>query len=440
MRKFLLAEFETIIIILLLSGPGLAADASLKDDAYHYMKNGIDDQIYNEWWSFCGSDNGSQFMFVYLLSDPENHTSARKIQVQAIVLQDGQEPLLLCQNSRGYGGDYGSPTFDIDKSGFSYQEEQGFRVWGSAKEAAAKAVHWDLIYQPASSPWLATPVATHVGHLKGDWMKWLVYMPSARVTGMITIGNRTVSVNGIGYHDHVWGRWAMNDPLFAWAQVSVPKDGFSLTLGEARGEERNILLGLRYGDKTISFASKQIKLNYSAFAFDPKTATIFPTGYKVAARNGDYHLEMTVNVQKNVPISIEFPWPQPGIIAFLQVGRMQGKLLLKSGESYRFDEIGFSGYTSHRLHPIFGRINDADPANITIIAASERTGQEKTVKISSDGWYWLDANYSDYLADGSAPWVADGDKLRLLARDANGQERNGTIQINLTEDRQEADL
>ena len=77
-----------VISVLFLSGVGLGADASMKDDAFHYMKNGINDQIYNEWWYFNVVSNESQLFVVYLISDPDNLTLSRKIQVLAVVMED----------------------------------------------------------------------------------------------------------------------------------------------------------------------------------------------------------------------------------------------------------------------------------------------------------------------------------------------------------------
>ena len=91
-----------IIIFSFLSSVGTADDAAPKDDAYHYLKTGVDDQLYNELWRFNGADNNSQFMITFLLSDPENLTSSRKIQVQAVVLQEGHLPLQGTHQSLGY--------------------------------------------------------------------------------------------------------------------------------------------------------------------------------------------------------------------------------------------------------------------------------------------------------------------------------------------------
>jgi hypothetical protein len=85
----LLTAVMIVIVAFFLSGIGWAVDASPKDDAYHYMANGVDDKLYNEWWYFDVADNDTQFQVVYLLSDPDNISSARKIQVQAVDMQDG---------------------------------------------------------------------------------------------------------------------------------------------------------------------------------------------------------------------------------------------------------------------------------------------------------------------------------------------------------------
>jgi hypothetical protein len=104
----LLIAMVIAVVALFLSGTGWAVDASPKDNAYHYMANGVDDQLYNEWWYFDVADNDTMFQVVYLLSDPDNISSERKIQVQAVVMQDGEPHLIGQHHSRGYGGDRNS--------------------------------------------------------------------------------------------------------------------------------------------------------------------------------------------------------------------------------------------------------------------------------------------------------------------------------------------
>jgi hypothetical protein len=247
----------------------------------------------------------------------------------------------------------------------------------------------------------------------------------------------------VGYHDHVWGRWVQNDPQFVFVEASVPEDGFSLALGGILGEQQNTLLGIKYKGETIQFSGKQVKLNYAASAFDPETALVYPSSFEVEAKSGDYSLNMLARAQRNVPLLIDYPAPMPGYLVFQQVSDLQGILRSKEGEEYQFDARGFSGCTSHRLHPIYGKVRAADAAslsNVTVAAKNLMTGQEKIVLTTSDGWFSIDADYADYLANSTAPWVADGDRVRLeTGRDGGG--RNSTIiSIDLGADKQEANL
>jgi hypothetical protein len=79
-------------------------------------------------------------------------------------------------------------------------------------------------------------------------------------------------------------------------------------------------------------------------------------------------------------------------------------------------------------------------AGLAIVATNERTGQTKKADPNSEGWFSIDASYADYMANTSAPWVADGDKVKLSARNALGKENSTEILINMTADRQEADI
>jgi len=435
-----LFSLSLLLSLSLLPGHGAAADASLKDDAYHYLHNGIDDQLYNEWWYFNGVSNDTQFSISYLLSDPENLTGMRKFQVRAIVLEEGKPAVIGIHQSKGFGGDKNGPNVDIDQSGLSYQDDSNFRVWGTVEDISTGApIQWDLAYESASGPWFATPVQSHIGHLKGDWMKWLVYMPSARVTGTLSWENQAKDIEAVGYHDHNWGRWAYNDPQLNWAQVSVPDEGFSLVLGDMIGEQRNTLLGIGFDGNALKFSGKQIKMNYTDFALDPLTFRMYPTAYRASADNGDYEIDVNMSVIKNVPMLISYPAPAPSLVIFEQVALFDGTLISEEGEAYSFEDLGFAQYMTHRLHPIFGKVNvtDAKNSDISITATNERTGQVKTANTGSDGSFSFDVDYADYLANSTAPWATNGDTVRVEVRDAAGRRGNRTITIDAAQDAQE---
>ncbi|MFB3764203.1 MAG: hypothetical protein ACE14P_03035 [Methanotrichaceae archaeon] len=417
---------------------GLAAEPTLKDDAYHYMRNNIDDKLYNEWWYFNGVSNDTQFFFNYLLSDPDNITGQRRIQAIALVLEEGMPPVFGIHNSRGFGGDRSNPIVDIDRNGFSASNTSSYRIFGSARDILLNTpITWDLTYTAEARPWFPTPVQMHVGHIKGDWMKWLVYMPSAAVKGTITIDNQTRRISAVGYHDHNWGRWAFNDARRNWAQVSAPEDGFTLTLGDVFGEQKNTILGIQHAGEIIKFSNAQIKLSYANFSLDQVTLRMYPTAYKVEADNGEYKLDLMINVLKNMPLPVNYPAPIPSYIIFEQVSKFSGSLKPKKGTTYSFDRMGFSEYTTNKLHPIIGKVNATDPANITITATNERTGVVKTADPSPSGWFSIDCDFVDYLANSTAPWIANGDSVKVVAKDTVGNTNSSVVIANLTMDRQD---
>ena len=338
------------IIISMFSVAGSAVNANPKDNAYHYMKNGIDDQLYNEWWYFNGEDNGTHFMLTFLLSDPDNLTSLRKILVQAVLLQDGEPPMTGSHHSGGFGADRSLTMFDMDKSGFSTDEMGIINVWGEVEDkAAGQPFRWDLTYEPVADPWYAIPTQAKVDQF--GWMKWLVYMPAASVTGSITIGNRTVDINGTGYHDHVWGRFPLSDSQFTWAEASNPAENFSLSYREISGGEREAYVGVQKDDETIEFSGRQVNVNYteySEYAFDNATG-VYPARYNILADNSKWSLELAVRVQESIPTALDYPRQTADRLDLQQLALLHGTLRSKSGEEYVFQVRGFSGYSGVKI-------------------------------------------------------------------------------------------
>lgn len=429
-----------LILLFLFVQRDSAKGPSLKDDAYHGMPTGTNDQLYNEDWYFNGMSNEAQFFISYLISDPDNITGYRRIQAMAVVLEEGKPPFIGLHQGRGLGVGRSGPTLDIDMSGISAEDESVLKVWGDVKSESGEPLKWDLTYDALTSPWFGISAQTQIGHLAGGWLKWLVYMPSAEVEGTITIDGRVREIRGAGYHDHIWGRWAFSDLQWNRAQLSLPGEDFSLSLGDALGEERSTVLGIQAKGETIKFSDRQLKLNYTGWATDQSTARDYPTAYEVQGKNGDYQLDLRMDVVKNVPVIFAYPPPLPSLIVFEEVSSFKGVLSPKDGEAYPFQGFGFSEYTTHLLHPIYGQINATNVSEIIVTATNERTGQSKTARAGLEGWFSFDADYADFLANGSAPWVEDGDRLRLAAEDGAGRKASATVIVDLAEKRQNVSL
>ena len=79
-----------------------------------------------------------------------------------------------------------------------------------------------------------------------------------------------------------------------------------------------------------------------------------------------------------------------------------------------------------------------DEGNVVIAATNQRTGREKTANTTADGWFSLDADYEDYLANSSAPWVANKDRIKLAMLDRGKIISEAHLNIDMAEDKQEA--
>ena len=160
----LMALFSLIFLVNLRS----SWNASAEDDAYHYMKNGIDDQLYQEWWRFMSQDNETQLMLLYLLNDPDNISQNRKIEVQALAMQEGGWlPSARIRAGALAWRDRRSPMLEID--GSASLRESLISTYGARQKAVPQENEdiRDLTFQPLASPWLPSPSGS-LGHNAGD--------------------------------------------------------------------------------------------------------------------------------------------------------------------------------------------------------------------------------------------------------------------------------
>jgi hypothetical protein len=249
------------------------------------------------------------------------------------------------------------------------------------------------------------------------------------------------NVSAVGYHDHNWGRWAFNDPGWNWASVSRPQDNFSLIAFDTLEHEGDVSLDIIRNETRIEFSDAQVKVSYLDFDLETYwSARTYPKAYRIEADNGQHQLDLNVDVLKTVALPVRYPRPQPDYFIFEQVARFNGTL--RSGDEvlYQFQEIGFVENTTHKLHPLVGRLSSSNPLNATETAINERTGQAKITRPGSNGLFSIDGNFADYLdsdeTDGMMPWVADRDNVTIEATDISGAKNSTTVTIDLSKDRQ----
>jgi hypothetical protein len=415
---------------------GLLDLVPLKEDAYHYKYSldGINDNLYTEWWYFNVYNEERQFLVCYLLFDPGNLTDMGDAEVLAVVY-DGM-PLIgfMSTSVSDFTADYEKPNVTIGSNTLLALNDTTFEIKGSCYDLYQNIpIQWNLTYTLDVGSWFGAPEPMLVGHRPDDWMQWLSYMTGANVQGTITIGGITYDMSGRGYHDHNWGEWLFDDPQWNWAQVSVPEENVSMVLGDVIvPPARSIMMAFKYNGTTITF--DEINLTYTSYEFDSITSKLYPDEYHVTGNSDEYSIHVSINVIKNVPLLRSFPGALPDYVIYEEVSDYNITLFKDEELVYRLDQGGFSEYTTHVVHTIYGRVLDAEGALVTV--TNTRTGVSKQSTVAS-GYYSVDGDFLDYLVNDTSPWVADGDIMHIEAV-KNQNIGNTTLIVNMSVDKQQA--
>ena len=77
-------------------------------------------------------------------------------------------------------------------------------------------VRADLALHGTVPSWRPGTGISYFGGSGGHYFAWLPSVPQGTVEGTLTIGGQTMSVKGVGYHDHNWGDASMLDLIHDW--------------------------------------------------------------------------------------------------------------------------------------------------------------------------------------------------------------------------------
>ncbi len=191
-------------------------------------------------------------------------------------------------------------------------------------------------------------------------------------------------------------------------------------------------MAFKYNGTTITF--DEIALAYAGYEFDPITSKLYPDEYHVTANSDEYRINVTINVIKNVPLVRSFPRALPDYVIYEQVSDCNIALFKAEELVYSLNQGGFSEYTTHVVHTIYGRVLNAVGALVTVTNARTDVSKQSTV---ASGYYSVDGDFLDYLVNDTSPWVADGDKMYIEAVE-NQNRGNTTLIVNMSVDKQQA--
>jgi hypothetical protein len=334
---------------------GVASPVTRQDDAYHFASfaGGAHEGNFAEWWYFnlVDPDHGVNAVFAYSVIDPANKTQLGMASVLAVVYAAGgpvQQGAYLPPDSFAGSPEQADVSVAEGPAGggrIEVIDDGRYRITGTV--AGTHRVAWNLVYTRRSPPWLAAD-ERRVGWLPWEVMSWLVYMPSASVSGSITVDGRRYRLRGArGYHDHNWGEWIPGLVTWNWAQYGGP--GIRVAVGDFPNVAEGAV-GVDFEGRRTVFEKPQYWITHSDWAFDLVNQQWFPTTSWLWAANQTTILAVRFHVQETVPIVPPLNFPIRPLV-YEQTADVAGALWERTPPGdwrllTTFADTGFKEYTS----------------------------------------------------------------------------------------------
>ena len=307
---------------MLFAATAFGQSVSPADDAYHYAAWSSTQHPgnYIEWWYFnlYDSQHNIQGIFSYFITDPQNLTGHGLAQIGAVAYTpQGNITEVDQYPTTSFSASSSEANLQIGSNAIQFVNATTYNIIG---QSADQRLQWNLQYVQQADPWFAAQ-NMHVGNLQWESMDWLLYMPSATITGQLTIDGLSYTVSAPGYHDHNWGEWVFSNALWNWAQYSQP--GLVFDLGDFIGGPAGLASIEIQGQRTV-FTKDQYQFVHTRWAFDTETRQWYPVQSQFRAQNAQIEVQLTMDVISTDPLRGPLPFPLPDVIIYEQTSRYTG--------------------------------------------------------------------------------------------------------------------
>ena len=298
-------------------------------DGYHFLDYQDHEHVfwYTEYWYFAFLDERSGYSVTvgHSVFNPKNELDLGKCGTVVVVHRpDGDA---ISQFDLYPVGDFSASVEKADvhvgPNSVVAETPERYRLRASTKDQPAVEV--DVTFQQADAPrYLSQAVQ---GSKSWAFNSWVVYMPSARVTGTISIDGAVIPIDGNGYHDHSWGIWLLPARTWMWGVFCDPDEHVACLLGHDTAFYIDDAY-LQIGDLNLRFP--QAKMVWGKYDYHHwKLLYKYPTRvtFESEDTNGDYRLVCEWTVTHNAVI-----WKAPAVI-FEQAARFRGALFKKDPQA-----------------------------------------------------------------------------------------------------------
>ena len=132
----------------------------------------------------------------------------------------------------------------------------------------------DLVYESSLPGWRPGTGYLFADDASGHFFKWVVPLPRAEVRGTLTVAGQTMTVRGVGYHDHNWGNLYLPTAFSRWLWGRVLAGDWMLIFGDVVGRGRSpahVTPFMLARDDEILLATDRIHIRGEEPAQEPRT-------------------------------------------------------------------------------------------------------------------------------------------------------------------------
>lgn len=163
----------------------------------------------------------------------------------------------------------------------------------------------DLVLTGEVPAWRPGAGAITFGAHDEKYFAWLPSVPHGMLTGSLTLGDETLTVNGTGYHDHNWGNAPLTELVHDWywgrARVGEYSVIASYITAEARYSGTHFpLLFVAKGDQLLVGDSPRVTFTTKDIATDEKTGKPVASHLEWSWRDGDQGVRITMQRKKDL--------------------------------------------------------------------------------------------------------------------------------------------
>ena len=268
-----------------------------------------------EWWYFdCENEDGSKVVVVF---SKNNKRDFKGITGPTASLQvtfaDGEK--LDIEITDGVGAPFRAAK---DKCDVLIQDSY-FREVNGSYEIYFKAenVEYNCTLKPIVPMWRPGTGYSYFGDDESLFMAWIVAVPRGEVTSMLKVGDKTMTLNGEGYHDHNWGNAPMPRIIDHWYWGRANFSGYTIIVSDVvaakkYGYTRMPLIMIAKGNQIIADDESKTLVERENEVVHPHTGKFFHNTVRFTQKLDSGEV-IVIEFNRSKDMSASFLLDMPGI-------------------------------------------------------------------------------------------------------------------------------